>query len=119
MPTAEEHLNTANHNLAFMQTVDQDEFGDWMAVVAFYVAVHLVERLRAFAGQHSVDHRDRDEFVRNSHLQIHPPYHELYRISMIVRYGAGPHNWFNPAFATGCLELVREYVQQIPPPAGP
>ena len=33
------------------------------ATVAFYTAVHLIEKLRAFRGEHSTDHVDRNAFV--------------------------------------------------------
>jgi hypothetical protein len=115
MPTAEEHRRKAEHNLRFLETVDTDEFGDWMAVAAFYVAVHLVERLRAFIGQHSTDHQDRLSFVRQYHPQMHTAYRELYNIARLVRYGAGPDHWLNPEFVSGCMEIVREYVRSIQP----
>jgi hypothetical protein len=35
MPTAEEHQKQADHNFEFLQTVDEDEFCDWLAIAAF------------------------------------------------------------------------------------
>jgi hypothetical protein len=116
MPTADEHQGQAEHNLRFLQTVDSAEFCDWMAVVAFYVAVHLVERLRALAAGHSIDHADRNEFVRNDHPAIHVHYRELYNVSLIVRYGVGPFHWLVPENVSGHLEEIQRYVAEYVPP---
>src|SRR5947209_3538946 len=62
MPTLEEHRRKVGHNLRSLETIDTDEFCDWMAVVAFYTAVHLVEQLRAVVNQHSLDHAGRNRF---------------------------------------------------------
>jgi hypothetical protein len=110
MPTAEEHRQKAEHNLAFLGTIDTDEFCDWMAVAAFYAAVHLVERIRAVAGGHSIDHADRLKYIRDHHPQIHADFRELYNISLIVRYGGGPSHWLLPEHILGRLEQIRAYV---------
>jgi hypothetical protein len=111
MPTADEHQRQAEHNLRFFETIDADEFCDWKTTVAFYAAVHLVEKLRALVGQDSVDHQDRNQFVRNHHPHIHVHYRELYNLSLLVRYGAGPYNWLVPQRVSDCLEEIHNYVR--------
>jgi hypothetical protein len=119
MPTADQHRQIAEHNLRFLETIDADEFCDWLAVVAFYIAVHRVEQLGAAVNHHSEDHGARLEFVRQQHPAIHHPYRELYVISLRVRYEAGPHHWLTPEFVSGCLTEIEDYVRDqsgVPPP---
>lgn len=69
MPNSSQHRERAEHNQAFLDTVSVERFPDWATVVAFYTAVHLVERLRTTLKsaephqQHSKDHQDRLAFV--------------------------------------------------------
>ena len=90
MPNSREHRDKASHNCAFLQTFEVDDYPDWVAVAAFYAAVHLVERLRTVAPspttKHSTDHVDRGRFARAKHRQIQREYHELYNTSLIARY---------------------------------
>lgn len=90
MPNSKQHKKKAEHNRAFLDSITDDRFADWMAVVAFYTAVHLVERLRTLnhnaSEQHSRDHQHRREFVQSQHKQIHTAYHELFNASLIARY---------------------------------
>ncbi len=58
-----------------------------MATIAFYVAVHLVEKLRAYHGEHSMSHDDRCAAVRRQFRTIQVEYHQLYEISRLARYG--------------------------------
>lgn len=119
MPTADEHKRKAEHDLRFLETIDTDEFCDWMAVVAFYIAVHLVEQLRALVDEHSTDHTNRLEFIRAHHPSIHFHFHALYNISRIARYGAGPHLWLRPEFVSGCLAEIQQYVRDASAPPAP
>jgi len=48
MPSASEHQIKASHNRAFLNSITDPAFCDWMAVAAFYTAVHLVEQLFPF-----------------------------------------------------------------------
>jgi hypothetical protein len=57
-----------------------------MATAAFYTAVHLVEKLRALRGQHSLDHPERNQTVRRDYPRIHRHYRELYNWSLVARY---------------------------------
>ncbi len=44
MATAQEHINQANRNIAFLQNINQsiDDCIDWQVTVSFYTALHLV-----------------------------------------------------------------------------
>jgi len=47
MPAESQHQNKATHNRQFLDSINTDDYPDWVVVAAFYTAVHLVERLRA------------------------------------------------------------------------
>lgn len=119
MPTADEHQRQADHNERFLLGIDEDEFCDWLATVAFYAALHLVEKLRAFENEHSLNHADRRQFVRARHPQIFVPYRQLHDTSRRMRYEIGPRLWLLPAHARDNLDEIKRYVathgQATPP----
>jgi hypothetical protein len=88
MPNPSQHQNKAKNNREFLDTFDWDKHPDWATVVAFYTAVHLVERLRALDGQDSENHQDRLRYVQLSHREIHYEFHELLNASKLARYEA-------------------------------
>ena len=85
MGTAAEHKSKAEHNHAFMLTI-ADEYPDWLATAAFYVAVQFIEQLLAESGKHSKDHHQRNTSVRSDFPSIHAPYKALYNASLVARY---------------------------------
>ncbi len=90
MPNSTQHRDKANHNRTFLSTIDVNAYPDWAATVAFYTAVHLVERLRTLLPnpmqQHSTDHQDRLTFVQKHHRGIHAPYRDLFNAALLSRY---------------------------------
>lgn len=88
MPNASQHENKAKHNRQFLETIDCGTTSDWAAVVAFYTAVHVIERLRALDGDHSKDHQDRLQYVATHHRTIHTEFHGLLNASYLARYQA-------------------------------
>ena len=85
------HLNTGN-NGAPLSTLD----GCWAATVAFYAALHLVDRLAARINLHPGNHTERNSFVTGHHRPIWAAYNTLYGASRIARYGTV--NQFNSAY---------------------
>lgn len=96
--------------------------------MAFYVAVHAVERLRRAVGDgESGGHDDRLRYLEHRHLDIHPPFKRLYLASMTARYkptGEFFHRHSAESVRDGLigrdLVEVEEYVERKlqPPPAG-
>jgi hypothetical protein len=87
MGTSSEHKNKANRHLAFLATIP-DEFPEWLATVAFYAAVELIEKLLADHGVHSESHHDRRTALKRlfpSHA-LNRSYSDLYNASMDARY---------------------------------
>jgi hypothetical protein len=85
MGTPAEHQSKADHNLAFLKTIS-DDYPDWMATAAFYVAVQLIEKLLAERGVHSADHHQRKQAVRKEFPTIQKAYNALYNASLVARY---------------------------------
>lgn len=114
MPSADQHRNKADRNRDFLNSIDRDQFPDWVAVVAFYTAVHLVERLRAKAGDgDSTSHEDRLNYVQHRLQEIHSPYQILQNVSMLARYQsvADFFNQFQPEDVQ--KKLVEELLGKI------
>jgi hypothetical protein len=88
MPSADQHRNKAERNRKFLNSISLDEFPDWVAVAAFYTAVHRIEQYRAFAGDgDSISHEDRLNYVQHRLPKvIHNAYHMLQNVSMLARY---------------------------------
>lgn len=85
MPGLEAHRAKAKHNQAFIEKIG-DEFADWLAIAAFYKAVHLVEELRAVHGEHSRGHTERRNFLQTKHPKIWGEFYALLNSSMQARY---------------------------------
>src|SRR5271166_4462643 len=92
MPSSAEHrlkyqanrqlLDTGNNGTP-LSTLD----GCWAAIVAFYAALHLVDRLAARVNYHPGNHADRLSFVSSQHRPIYAIYNSLKTASEIARYG--------------------------------
>lgn len=56
MPSFDEHINQVNHNLTFLQKINNDvtECWDWQVTASFYTALHLVN---AHLSQYGLQYR--------------------------------------------------------------
>ncbi len=94
------HVDLANRNNAFLRTLvnSANPFSDWIAIVAFYKAVHIAEAVFAanepLATQHSVDHFSRNHLLKSKYPEIWDGYQSLYNASRIARY-LGTHADFS------------------------
>lgn len=88
MPSADQHRGKAERNREFLASVSLPDFPEWVAVVAFYTAVHLIERYRAHVGDgDSTSHEDRLNYVQHRLPNtVHTAYHVLQNVSMLARY---------------------------------
>lgn len=89
MASEDDHLAMArgNHEALLHLWSGKERFGGWVATVAFYKAVHLVEAMLARSGQHGCDHKHREEFLKQKKFQhIYLHYRPLKSASMIARY---------------------------------
>jgi hypothetical protein len=85
------HLDTGNNGTP-LSALD----GCWAAIVAFYAALHLVDRLAARINVHPGGHADRTRYVSSQHRPIFAAYNALQTASEIARYGT--LNQFNLAY---------------------
>lgn len=79
------HLAKADSNQSFLETIG-DEYPDWLAAVAFYKAVHLVEALFARQGRQSKNHTDRNRRLKKDHPAIWKAFIPLFNASKLLRY---------------------------------
>lgn len=79
------HLAKADSNQSFLETIG-DEYPDWLAVVAFYKAVHLVEALFAREGTQSKNHTGRNRRLKKRHPAIWKAFSPLFNASKLLRY---------------------------------
>lgn len=92
MPNKAEHINQAQHNEAFYQTIDRAAYSDWAVTVTFYAALHYVDAFLATqaGGIHPGSHGVRDPLVQRV-AQLRPlwnHYHRLKNRSRNARYNA-------------------------------
>jgi hypothetical protein len=107
MPNSQEHRAKADRNRAFIDNLQGAvEDSDWIAVAAFYAAVHLVERLCATENKHHIGHSSRLAWVyrHRQHRAIHTAFSILYDASRIARYGT--INQFKQAFPGDTVERI-------------
>jgi hypothetical protein len=99
MATPQQHQAQADHNLEFFHTIDSSSYPDWATTVAFYRAVHLVEKLLRTRGQSSGSHTKRNNLLKTEYLSVWRHYKALYSFSRLARY------W--------CMEVKPEHVQFV------
>lgn len=79
------HLRKAESNQRFLDTIS-DEFADWLAIVAFYKGVHLVEAMFSREGRSSHSHAERNRRLKREHPEIWIQFRPLYDASRWFRY---------------------------------
>lgn len=132
MPNSAEHrakyeanrqlLDTGN-NGAPLSTLDNF----WAATVAFYAALHLVDRLAARVSYHPANHNHRMNFITRHHRALVRNFTVLRAASEIARYGT--INQFTQAYSGTTVQdilinqrlvAIETYVDNIfNPPAPP
>ena len=114
------HLDTGNNGQP-LSTLD----GCWAATVAFYSALHLIDRLAARVNFHPGGHGDRVRFVTSQHRSIFAVYNSLQTASECARYGtlnqfdlAYPGTTVQDVLVNKRLVAIETYVNNIfNPPA--
>ena len=126
MPTEKAHVALASHN---QEVIDYlalriQEFPDWVATVAFYKALQIVEAV--FANdktiRHQRRHEDRDRCLKKTkrYENIWRHYHPLWAASMIARYlecgrGKGHYATFSDYMGPKEVEdtLIKHHLKQL------
>ena len=130
MPSSQEHRQKADRNRTFLSTVDPGTAPEWASVVAFYLALHLVERLAAHGNTHNAGHHDRLAYLtaHRHHRRIHRHFLALFDASNTARYAtvnqflqAYPGDTVQRVLIDIHLAAIETYVTNwfSPPPAPP
>jgi hypothetical protein len=106
MGTETEHKEKADHNQRFLETIDPENYGDWVVTVCFYKALHLVEMLLARDGRHSDNHRARHDTLKREYQDIWRQYLPLYTQSRRARYKVR-------SISTETLQYVRTRLSRL------
>lgn len=92
MPDIGIHLNQANHNEAFFDSIDLNTYSDWAVTALFYGALQYIDAYLASVGYVDPGSHDvRDSLVRryNPTRQVVREYFRLKNFSRTARYYAG------------------------------
>jgi len=89
MPAQNAHEEKARSMERVLPLLDEDEADhrDWLAIIAFYAALHWLDAYFAHQRVHPTNHRERNRVAQG--LPIWDEYYELYAVSRIARYEAG------------------------------
>lgn len=113
MPEKADHMRKYEENKKLLDTklsIESKEFYNWIVIVSFYAAMHLVEARLAEDGFHSSDHTTRGNNVeRFNYLKpIRAEYKTLYDRSRVARYDAAFMNEGKTKLALQCLEKIKQ-----------
>jgi len=90
MASEQDHIDLANSNQQVIDhLIKEASFHDWLAIVAFYKAVHVVEAVFAnHLHRHSCSHSDREERLKKTRslMVIFKDYSHLLNESRNFRY---------------------------------
>ena len=88
MATEADHLVLANKNhQALLHLVPRPEdFSEWIATIAFYKALQVVEAVFVRRGYRASDHNRRFELLKTSFPEIYRHFRVLWQASTIARY---------------------------------
>lgn len=109
MPSHDDHLRQAQHNLEFSASLDETKYADWIANGLFYAALHYVDAFLATRGYHPGRHDVRDGFVEKvAELKpIYDYYRGLKDGSRNARY------YCPPGFSKPYVQQLRNHLEQI------
>ena len=115
VPTLDEHKNKYKQNKELLNNelnITTCSNYDWIVIVVFYSALHLVEGELARQGLHTYKHDNRMGLVNkyNSFVKIRAIYKYLYDRSIVARYHAT--NSTN-AVAKKCLKHLSDIEKEI------
>ncbi len=117
MPTEQDHLQCANRTQKTILHLlaDKAVHSPWIAVTAFYKALHIVEAVFATSGTHSPNHFERACKLKERKFQkIAEHYFPLERAGVNARYLA-EHGTFD-AYMTPdqvIAELLKHHLRQV------
>src|SRR5262245_1955393 len=115
MATEKEHLDQASHNQDMLCATDPNRFPDWVATVAFYQAVHLVEAMFVRKGltNQSGSHVRRNQLLKRTFADLWKQYQPLYAFSRLARYRCYPVKPDHTVYVLRRLGRVEQIIQGL------
>jgi hypothetical protein len=116
VPDSTAHLAVARRNQLLIDRLltDPAAHPEWLAVVAFYKALHVVEAVlfRTHPARHGLDHPTRNQLLKARRYQhLYKNYRPLYTASLVARYLESSESGEVGAFAEYMsAERVRDYL---------
>jgi len=114
MPTQDEHLDKAQHNQRFYESLDiaTTDFLDWLVTGLFYCALHYVDAYLAtkliHPRQHAGTNQRNDQVAHMPELRvIYRHYRALYDDCIDARYGFHPTGMRN--FSVSEIQRLRDW----------
>ena len=103
MPSRDDHLRQAQHNLEFSESLDPASYPDWLATGLFYTALHYIDAFLATKGIHPGKHDVRDRYVER--VQELKPLYDHYRA---LKDSSRTARYYTPAsFSLAHLQSLR------------
>ena len=103
MPAEPAHIALANRSQCSLSCLinDTEDHSEWITVIAFYKALHVVEAVLARDGNHSHDHVARDATLKGNprYDKIYRHYRPLSAAATVARYLASPGGQTYKSFA--------------------
>lgn len=83
-----DHIALANKNHCAMMCLheDKDSHPEWVATIAFYKAVHIIQAVLSNARKSRHDHKSRHAVLKSNYPEIWKHYRPLWAASTIARY---------------------------------
>ena len=115
MPNEQAHIELANRNKATLRHLlaDKAAHAEWIATVAFYRAVHLVEAIFAIKGGHGGDHGKRHDRLKKAYPNLWGSYRLLWSLSTIARYMKQPQEFGGKEYTSFLGYLNGQDVQTV------
>lgn len=116
VPDSNAHLTVARRNQLLIDRLlaDLGAHPEWLAVVAFYKALHLIEAVlfRTHPVKHGRDHPHRNQLLKDRRYQhLYKHYRPLFAASLVARYLESEEAGEVGAFAEYMpAERVRDYL---------
>lgn len=110
MPSGAEHVEKyrANRVVLVKLRADPEPSLEWIAIVAFYCAVHLIEALAAEEGEHHLNHDERFRYLSKSkHAVLHKNLKALSNASQDARYES--QNRFQAFYRASTVDSLLTY----------
>ena len=86
MGSQEQHQTKSERCGAFVDTIRNGEYQEWVVVALFYQALHGIEMMLASKSEHTTSHEQRRRRLKEKFPEMLRFYKPLYNYSLLCRY---------------------------------